>query len=192
LFFLTRHVGLTVLGTATMLFGGLMFGPDLDTHSKQYTRWGILRWLWYPYKKLFPHRSHWTHGLLWSTWLRVGYFTLVMTLALAAVLYVRAVWIDGLPADGDQAVRTLQTAGHHMSRLFRAVDGKVWLVAFIGLWWGAATHTLTDVIGERAQEHVQDVLAWAHPVSANLEGDQAGGGGCRPPTLCCGNGWSEW
>ncbi|QUV92711.1 metal-binding protein [Chloracidobacterium aggregatum] len=147
LFFLTRHVGLTVLGTATMLFGGLMFGPDLDTHSKQYTRWGILRWLWYPYKKLFPHRSHWTHGLLWSTWLRVGYFTLVMTLALAAVLYVRAVWIDGLPADGDQAVRTLQTAGHHMSRLFRAVDGKVWLVAFIGLWWGAATHTLTDVIG---------------------------------------------
>jgi uncharacterized metal-binding protein len=85
--------------------------------------------------------------LLWSTWLRVGYFALIVTLMLAGVMYLRAVWLDGLPADGDQAVRTLQMAGHQMWRLFRAVDGKVWLVAFLGLWWGAATHTLTDVIG---------------------------------------------
>jgi len=34
--------GLVALG---FLFGGLMFGPDLDTASKQYSRWRFLKFL---------------------------------------------------------------------------------------------------------------------------------------------------
>ena len=51
------------------LFGGLMFGPDLDTVSKQYSRWSIFRLLWYPYQVFFKHRSRWSHGLIFGTFL---------------------------------------------------------------------------------------------------------------------------
>ncbi|MDT4896465.1 MAG: hypothetical protein QOH25_1542, partial [Acidobacteriota bacterium] len=49
---LTGNPALSVLATAAMLFGGLMFGPDLDILSRQYTRWGVFRFLWLPYRAL--------------------------------------------------------------------------------------------------------------------------------------------
>ena len=57
--------------TAAFLFGGLMFGPDLDTASKQYSRWYIFRFLWFPYRVFFKHRSRWSHGLIFGTLFRV-------------------------------------------------------------------------------------------------------------------------
>ncbi|HEX8746434.1 MAG TPA: DUF2227 family putative metal-binding protein, partial [Pyrinomonadaceae bacterium] len=45
---LTGSLALAFVATAAMLFGGLMFGPDLDIQSKQYTRWGVFRFLWLP------------------------------------------------------------------------------------------------------------------------------------------------
>ncbi len=146
-FFLTRNAGLAALGTGMMVFGGLMFGPDLDTHSQQYTRWGLFRWIWFPYKRFFPHRSSWTHGLLWSTLLRVLYFTTVVTLFLALMMYIQNVFVFGMPANGEQALMVMRESSRRMSRLFAAADRKLLLVTFIGLWWGAATHTISDVLG---------------------------------------------
>ena len=60
--FLTESVLLTSVVTGATLFGGLMFGPDLDIQSRQYTRWGPLRFIWWPYKVVFRHRSRLTHG----------------------------------------------------------------------------------------------------------------------------------
>lgn len=62
-----------------LLFGGLMFGPDLDVKSVQYYRWGPLRWIWWPYQRLFRHRSPWTHGLLGGLLVRVVYLGLATT-----------------------------------------------------------------------------------------------------------------
>ncbi len=42
---LTQNLPLAAIITVSMLIGGLMFGPDLDTHSKQYTRWGFFSFL---------------------------------------------------------------------------------------------------------------------------------------------------
>ncbi len=61
-FVITGELATSSIVTITFLFGGLMFGPDLDTHSNQYTRWGIFRVLWLPYQKFFSHRSRWSHG----------------------------------------------------------------------------------------------------------------------------------
>ncbi len=69
---LTENPPLAAIVTLAMLVGGLMFGPDLDTHSKQYTRWGFFSFLWYPYKVFFGHRSRWSHGLLFGTLLRAA------------------------------------------------------------------------------------------------------------------------
>src|ERR687893_1192069 len=91
----TGSVAQAVVATAAMLFGGFMFGPDLDIQSRQYTRWGVFRFLWFPYKVLFRHRSRWSHGIIFGTLIRVVYFTAVVTLAAWACVFVRAVFLSG-------------------------------------------------------------------------------------------------
>src|SRR5215207_8426337 len=97
---LTGSVWLSALATVAMLFGGLMFGPDLDIQSRQYTRWGPLRLLWWPYKAVFRHRSRWSHGIVFGTLIRVVYFAAALTLLAWACVYVRAVFLSGGAAPG--------------------------------------------------------------------------------------------
>ncbi|HYE14337.1 MAG TPA: metal-binding protein [Pyrinomonadaceae bacterium] len=141
---LTGSWWLAAVLTAGMLFGGLMFGPDLDIQSKQYTRWGVFRFLWLPYKVAFKHRSRWSHGIIFGTLIRVAYFAAVLALLVWAGVYVRAVYVAGGEAPGwaelEHAWRVIE-AGAAASGLGR---GAV-LAALAGLWWGAASHTLTDV-----------------------------------------------
>ena len=131
-----------IVATCAMLFGGFMFGPDLDIQSRQYTRWGVFRFLWLPYRALFRHRSRWSHGILFGTLIRVVYFTLVLALLVSAGVYLRALWTSGpVPTFAEvwQAWRAIEVG-------VRANVGEhaAW-AALAGLWWGAASHTLTDV-----------------------------------------------
>ena len=72
------------------VFGGVMFGPDLDTVSRQYSRWFVFRFLWYPYRTFFKHRSRFSHGLIFGALVRVVYFLGVLTIA----VYVRGVVVS--------------------------------------------------------------------------------------------------
>jgi uncharacterized metal-binding protein len=141
---LTGSVWLSAAATAAMLFGGLMFGPDLDIQSKQYTRWGPLRLLWWPYKAVFRHRSRWSHGIVFGTLIRVVYFAAVLTLLVWACVYARAVFLTGEPAPGWREVLGVwrfveaSAAGY-------GVGPRALAAVLAGLWWGAASHTLTDV-----------------------------------------------
>src|SRR5918912_4036069 len=92
---LTGSLALSAAATAGLLFGGLMFGPDLDIQSRQYARWGVLRFLWLPYKAVFRHRSRWSHGIVFGTLIRVVYFASVLTLFFWVGVYVRAVFLVG-------------------------------------------------------------------------------------------------
>ena len=139
---LTGSVALAVVATCAMLFGGLMFGPDLDIQSRQYTRWGVFRFLWLPYRGLFRHRSRWSHGLVFGTLIRVVYFALVVALLVSAGVYLRAALVSGPMPTFEEVLRA-----------WRAIESGVrvnvgehaaW-AALAGLWWGAASHTLTDV-----------------------------------------------
>ena len=132
------------VATGAMLFGGLMFGPDLDIQSRQYTRWGVFRFLWFPYKAAFRHRSRWSHGIVFGTLIRVVYFASVLTLVAWACVYVRAVFLSGGAAPGWREV----------AQAWRFVEASAGAYGFgprsaaavlAGLWWGAASHTLTDV-----------------------------------------------
>ena len=75
---LSGSLGLATAATLAMLFGGFMFGPDLDIQSRQYTRWGVFRFLWLPYRMMFKHRSRWSHGIIFGTLIRVVYFAMVI------------------------------------------------------------------------------------------------------------------
>jgi len=141
---LTKNTAIAGVITFGFLFGGLMFGPDLDTMSKQYTRWGILRFLWYPYQTFFAHRSRWSHGLVFGTLLRVVYFMGALTLVAFIAVYCYAAYTGGdLP-------RIAEFAGvwREIGENIRTNIGEYFLPSvFIGLWLGAASHTLTDMAG---------------------------------------------
>lgn len=49
------------------LLGGLWLSPDLDTRSNPTRRWGPLRLLWWPYRRLLTHRSLLSHSPLLGT-----------------------------------------------------------------------------------------------------------------------------
>ena len=62
-----------LIGGLAFVVGGLWLSPDLDTYSKPLKRWGLLQGLWWPYRKLIPHRSLFSHGPLIGTGLRLAY-----------------------------------------------------------------------------------------------------------------------
>lgn len=119
-----------------------MFGPDLDINSRQYQRWGPLRIIWWPYKSLFSHRSPFTHGIFLGTIVRIIYFFIVVALILAISLYLRALWQGAVPQGED----LLFVAAHRVSYLLKSIDHKYLIAGLIGLWWGAASHTISDLV----------------------------------------------
>jgi uncharacterized metal-binding protein len=58
--------GVAAAGGAFLL-GGLLLSPDLDTRSNPTRRWGPLRLLWWPYRRLLRHRSLLSHSPLLGT-----------------------------------------------------------------------------------------------------------------------------
>jgi uncharacterized metal-binding protein len=71
------------------LWATWMLSPDLDINSAIYDRWGPLRWLWWPYQRVVPHRSWFSHSGV------SGAFRLVY-LALAAWLALAGLWWAGV------------------------------------------------------------------------------------------------
>ena len=126
------------------IFGGLMFGPDLDTGSTQYGRWSVFRWFWFPYRTFFRHRSRWSHGLVFGTVLRVVYFMGVLTCGAFAVTYFYTAYSGGeLPGISDLA-RVWAQLRVYADRVL----GQYGVAGlFIGMWLGAASHTITDIAG---------------------------------------------
>ena len=77
-----------LIATASCWAGGLWLSPDLDTRSNALRRWGALGFLWWPYRRLIPHRSLWSHGPLLGTTLRLAWlltWCLIFTMAVPAL-----------------------------------------------------------------------------------------------------------
>src|ERR1044071_7172671 len=142
-YYITGDGTVTAITTAAMVFGGLMFGPDLDIQSRQYTRWGPLRFLWWPYKVTLSHRSRWSHSILLGTWIRLIYFLAVITLLLAVGLYIRDAYVyHTRPGVGE-----FTGAFTRVWEIFSPIRRDFIIATFIGLWIGATTHTVSDVLG---------------------------------------------
>ena len=89
------------VATGAHLLSGLLFSNDLDVAGVELRRWGPLRWIWWPYGRLIPHRSWLSHGLVVGPLLRLVYFALfVEVVAVVVCLGAQAVGrgvLDGLP-----------------------------------------------------------------------------------------------
>ena len=143
-FVATGAVFTSLLVAVSFLFGGLMFGPDLDTVSRQYSRWSIFRFLWLPYRSFFKHRSRWSHGLIFGALIRVVYFMGAATIAAYIVVCSAEMLSDGRYASGADLVRGWESLGR-AANTYLGEWGTV--TVFAGTWLGAASHTLTDISG---------------------------------------------
>lgn len=132
----------SILITITFLLGGLMFGPDLDTYSKQYTRWGIFRFSWYPYRVFFKHRSRWSHGILFGTLFRVIYFMGLLTLISFICLFLVMVCAGRKVPEMFEFVRNWRQIGLYLQT---NLGRDSLYFTFFGLWLGAASHTIADI-----------------------------------------------
>ncbi|PAX52685.1 metal-binding protein [Brunnivagina elsteri] len=137
-FWQTRNGNLTLLVATGFMLGGLMFGPDLDIYSRQFQRWGWLRWIWLPYQKRLRHRSFFSHGPLIGTTLRVIYFTLFLSIiAVIGLLIAEKV--------GNVA---LNWQGLGNGILGAIAQYKTEFIAlFLGLEAGAMSHSFSDWTG---------------------------------------------
>jgi uncharacterized metal-binding protein len=143
-FVLTHSVVSGSVICIAFLFGGLMFGPDLDTISRQYSRWSLLKFLWFPYRHFFKHRSRFSHGLIFGALIRVIYFMGVLTTCAFVAACVLAGYSGGKVPDVSEVMRIWRSIGGFVTARF---GEHFMLNVFIGLWLGAASHTLTDVAG---------------------------------------------
>jgi uncharacterized metal-binding protein len=116
----TKDIKTTAIIFIAYLFASLMFNGDLDTNSRPYNRWFILKMIWIPYQLLFEHRSVFTHGLIIGTLIRVVYVAIIPL----AVFAFR----------GDTP------------HILTAVNLKIFLYVLIGLEAGSAVHTISDKI----------------------------------------------
>ncbi|MEG4865354.1 MULTISPECIES: metal-binding protein [unclassified Microcoleus] len=131
----TQSSNLTLLVSGSFLFGGLMFGPDLDIYSCQYQRWGWFKPIWLPYQKSLRHRSFLSHGPLIGTALRILY--LAIWIAVFGVLgLVIAEKIGNLAGNWQSAVLGY---GRSISEHYIEI-----LAVYIGLELGAMSHYLSD------------------------------------------------
>jgi uncharacterized metal-binding protein len=126
--------------TASYLFSGLMFGPDLDTRSVQVRRWGLLRWIWWPYRRLVPHRSQLSHGVLVGTFLRLVYLTIVFCVLAGLLAY-------GLQQYGNVPVfRELKATYPTLARQTAQWEWKFVVWILLGLELGAISHIIADTL----------------------------------------------
>lgn len=132
--FVTRSSRLTLIVSASFLLAGLMLGPDLDIHSRQFQRWGILRWIWLPYQKTVRHRSLLSHGLIVGTVVRVLYLAAWLGLMLGVGTAIASLW--QLEINWQPVFQTIRSSVQQYPR--------EWVALWVGLELGAFSHLYSD------------------------------------------------
>lgn len=131
----TTSSTLTLLIAGGYLFGGLMFGPDLDIHSVQFKRWGWFRWIWIPYRGSLTHRSPLSHSPITGTALRILY---LLTL-LGFLTFLGLALLNQIGQLGWTWGDIFGGMGRSLSR-YRLQ----WLTLVLGIELGALSHSLAD------------------------------------------------
>ncbi len=144
---LTGNGEITLILSGGFLFSGLMFGPDLDIYSIQYKRWGIMRYIWIPYRKFLPHRSLFSHGLIIGTCIRVLYLFLIVAWigifgVAIAQLFIGFAW---------NWQDFMRQQFHLLTNQYLAET----IALGLGLESGAMSHSISDLISSRRKHSLK-------------------------------------
>jgi uncharacterized metal-binding protein len=140
----THNSQITLIASSAFLFSGLMFGPDLDIYSRQFQRWGKLRWIWLPYQKTLRHRSYLSHGAIVGTTIRLIYLCcIILFVGSFTVAIAQSIW-------------GFAWNWHHFAKQLLRFVSKIYLeeaiALFIGLELGAMSHSLSDMLGSLSKK----------------------------------------
>jgi uncharacterized metal-binding protein len=139
---LSGRLNLAIAATVAMLIGGMILGPDLDTDSVQTSRWSIFGFLWFPYRKFFAHRSRFTHGLIFGALFRVVYFAGVVTLVGFGCVFIATTIQNQTPPKFLEIAESWKGIRNFLNETI-GENAITW--SFCGMWFGAASHTITDI-----------------------------------------------
>jgi uncharacterized metal-binding protein len=129
---------LYLTGTAAYLFSGFLLSDDLDTNSLCYKRWGVLKFLWWPYRTFVPHRSWLSHGLVIGPLFRVAYFVAALSTTVKCFVLISNKYI--LVVDRTGILRHTKLS---MTEWIFHNPAFV-IVIVIGLIFGGFTHSVAD------------------------------------------------
>jgi uncharacterized metal-binding protein len=118
------------------VISGVLFSPDLDLDSAIDDRWGVFFWIWRPYMWVVPHRSGWSHSLIFAPLLRLAYFYFVligMILGGSWLLGQVGIVVPDYPQQLGAAI-SQATADHPGAAL----------AFLIGFCTGSAAHSIAD------------------------------------------------
>jgi len=147
---LTRSAEIVLIVAGGYLFSGMMFGPDLDIHSLQYKRWGIIRKIWLPYRQFFHHRSLFSHGFIIGTCVRLAY--LLFIIAAVGILGVAiAQLLFGFAWNWQDFVRA-------KLHLLTWKYPQETTALFIGLEIGAMSHSVSDWVNSHRKRRLKSKL----------------------------------
>ncbi len=113
-----------VIAGLFFLFGGLWLSPDLDTRSKALKRWGIFQGLWWPYRKLMPHRSVFSHGPIIGTILRMTY---LMGLICLILCLLNPLGLSSPSLAIKSISQIIQKYPHQALAMILGLEASVWL-----------------------------------------------------------------
>lgn len=110
-----------------------MFSGDLDIKSREFKRWGYLKFIWIPYQKLFEHRSVFTHGFIFGPIIRILYVSII-PIIISSLLYSFSITSVSTP-------EMLKLIGS-----FILSNKALFANMFLALFLGSGLHTITDII----------------------------------------------
>lgn len=117
------------------LVSTFLLSPDLDLHrNRSKNNWGFIRFIWFPYSKLFKHRGL-SHSLIFGTLTRLFYLYIFYFIALLVYFFFF----------------TKTVLFHELPFFFIDVtmDDFSWAYPFsllLGLYLPAILHTILDII----------------------------------------------
>ena len=114
------------------VFSAFMLSPDLDTSSNSYYRWGMLRFIWLPYRKLIPHRSRISHGFILGPSVRILYLMLISVLLVVFV----SCFMEGISLKN-----ILNTIYSFIVRHY-----VYFVAAILGIFWANIQHSFSDMV----------------------------------------------
>ncbi len=159
---LTRNGELTLILSGGYFFSGMMFGPDLDIHSLQYKRWGMIRGIWLPYRRFLKHRSIFSHGFIIGTCVRLIYLFLIIA-CISILVVAIAQLIFGFTWNWQDF------AQRQLSLLINKYPQET-ITLFIGLEIGAMSHSVSDWISSRRKLRLKKKLNKPKSTTKKLRG----------------------
>jgi len=147
-YYISGDIKSSLIFGISFLFGNFMLSPDLDVKSKSYSRWGILRFIWIPYRKIFKHRSFLSHFPIVSSIVRVVYLILSIIIVFSLLTYTFFLIISWLGVEGAEKnfFKILKNSAMGTAKIIFSIDKRYSIAIFLGLFAGDTIHYLLDVI----------------------------------------------